>query len=220
MLWNKPCRQQQPENAGWKRTASAAISALLMTLSTAAKSAESDVLPLPSLAEPAPFARGENVLCGRRLMTMAGKSVDEQAFLLSQIRGSSINRSADFLSYLYAIAYVESRFSTDAMSSAQARGILQLTRIGAEDAAIECGLPLVTEDALDTLLKVSINVHYSSCLLRKYLRETKGSWFHALVLYNGGYVQLARYLASGTLTDETQRYVLSVLHARGICLAK
>lgn len=153
-------------------------------------------------------------------MTLSGKSLEEQASLMSQFRSSSIDRSSEFLTYLYAIAYVESRFSTDALSSAQARGILQLTKIGAEDAAVECGLPVVTEEALDSLLKVSLNVRYSSCLLRKYLRETRGSWFHALILYNGGYVQLSRYLSSNTLTEETQRYLLSVSHARGICLAK
>lgn len=126
-------------------------------------------------------------------------------------------KSSEFLSYLVSIAYVESRFNPAAKSDAGAYGLLQVTSAGAVDAALECGLPSVKPAML---FKPAWNIVYSSCLLRKYLRETGGSWFHALILYNGGYHQLTRFVSTGKMAEETEDYVLKVLHAHGLCLAR
>jgi hypothetical protein len=187
------------------------------TKASGAESSSLDVLPVPETRHTVPYSNAGWLECGKRLSALSGIKQDQQTQLVLRIRDSSIVRTSDFLSHLYAIAYVESRFNEQAVSSSKARGLLQLTSIGAEEAALECGLPILTEDSMDRLLKSSLNVRYSSCLLRKYLRETKGSWFHALILYNGGYLQLTRYLSTGTLTEETHNYVMSVLSAYGIC---
>jgi hypothetical protein len=58
---------------------------------------------------------------------------------------------------------------------------------------------------------------YGSCLLAFYLDESAGNWMEALVLYNGGYRQLERYLAKRGLVAETRDYVLDVFHAHEEC---
>lgn len=135
---------------------------------------------------------------------------------LGEFQQHSAIKSGEFLGYLLSIAYVESRFNSQAKSPAGAYGLLQLTLPGAVDAALECGLPSVHPSRL---LHPTWNIVYSSCLLRRYLKDAGGSWFHALILYNGGYVQLTRYNSTGVMAKETQDYVLKVMHVHGLCLA-
>lgn len=167
-----------------------------------------------SSSVPIPYNPSGWAACGQRLLHLA-KQGDVHA-ILSAFQENSAVTTSGFLSYLHAMAYVESRFQHDAVSSAAAVGILQLTPVGAQDAAEECGLPCPAP----ALLKVKeANIKYSSCLLRKYLRESGGNWKHALILYNGGYVQLDKFKRGVEIHPETQAYVEAVLNMRSFCLS-
>lgn len=171
----------------------------------------------PALASSVPYKPTGWHECGRRLVEMAKRPEREHLLIPSLFSTHSAVKQGDFLSYLLSIAYVESRFNSEARSPMGAVGLLQITGVGAIDAAKECLIPSVR---LDKLYVPAWNVLYSSCLLRKYLRETGGSWFHTLILYNGGYRQLTRFLSTGTLAPETRDYVLQVMNVHGLCLAR
>jgi soluble lytic murein transglycosylase-like protein len=157
--------------------------------------------------------------CGAYLVKRAGLEDKWGSRIPNQIYADSINQEPKFLSHLLAMAYVESRFDYAAKSPAGARGILQVTRIGAEAAAESCFLPILSGTNLHLLYKPKLNVLYASCLFQRYLTETKNNWTHALILYNGGYRQLKRFRETGTLSEETTRYIAHVQHARALCLA-
>lgn len=74
-----------------------------------------------------------------------------------------------------AVIEVESNFNPFAISSAGARGLMQimpfwLPRIGRRD---------------DSLFRVHTNLRYGCTILRYYLDKEKGNLFQALALYNG-----------------------------------
>jgi len=116
--------------------------------------------------------------------------------------------------WLAALVTVESGWSVDAASAAGAVGPLQLTYIGMAEASAECGLaPLPLEAMADW----QVGMHYGTCLLTKYLRESDGDWPTALVLYNGGYRQLARLKEGQPLAAETAAYVQAVTTLRETC---
>lgn len=177
----------------------------------------SEILTPPiALAKPSfqvPYSPKGWVHCARQLLLLS-KVPDADSILLDMRSYSSVT-SSDFLSYLHAMAYVESRFNSNAVSGAGAVGFLQLTSVGAQDAAAECSLPC---PVLSSLKDRRRNILYSSCLLKKYLREAGGNWKLALILYNGGYVQLYRHSEGLDLTLETEEYVRNVLRIRQICL--
>lgn len=157
--------------------------------------------------------------CGAYLVKRAGLEDKWASRIPNQIYADSINQEPKFLSHLMAMAYVESRFDDAAKSSSGARGLLQVTRIGAEAAAEVCFLPILSRTNLHLLHRPKLNVLYASCLFQRYLTETKNNWTHALILYNGGYLQLKRFRETGTLSEETTRYLAHVQNARALCLA-
>jgi len=156
--------------------------------------------------------------CGAKLVRKAGLHRKWETRIPNQFYSDSVDKSPQFLSYLLAMAYVESRFDDAAKSGTGARGILQVTRIGAEAAAEVCFLPILTGQNLLLLHKPNENVLYASCLLKRYLEEAHGNWKHALITYNGGYLQLKGYLGTGTLSYETENYLKRVLAVRTECL--
>jgi hypothetical protein len=157
--------------------------------------------------------------CGSKLLPSA--KPDQVKSALTALSLYSVDRSFDFLRFATAVIAAESGFNPNAVSVSGATGLFQLTSIGAKEAALQCGLPLswgVSELAfLDSLRDSRKNVKYGTCLLRYYLGQVNGNHTLALVLYNGGYQQLTRLAATGTLTKETSEYVLRVHSYLGRC---
>ncbi len=63
---------------------------------------------------------------------------------------------------------------------------------------------------MTTLLEPGKNIRYGTCYLRQALEYTSGDWTRALVMYNGGYKQLAKYDNGGNIASETAQYILQV----------
>ena len=132
----------------------------------------------------------------------------------------SVDQSFDFLRFATAVIAAESGFNPSAVSPAGATGLFQLTPIGAREAATQCRLPLRGGDDASIrsiLVDRRNNVKYGTCLLKYYLDSVRGNKTLALVLYNGGYQQLTRLAATGTLTKETAEYVFRVHSYLGRC---
>ena len=179
----------------------------------------------PSLAIAKPTARYKPIpdidwqACGAKLVKKAGLHRKWETRIPNQFYSDSIDKSPQFLSYLLAMAYVESHFDDAAKSGTGARGILQVTPMGAEAAAEACFLPILRGQNLLLLHRPKENVRYASCLFLRYLNEAHGNWKHALITYNGGYLQLRSYLKTGTLSYETENYLKRVISARIECLS-
>lgn len=132
----------------------------------------------------------------------------------------SVDQSFDFLRFATTVIAAESGFNRYALSPSGAVGLMQLTPIGAREAAAQCRLPLHGGDDVairNSLFDSSQNVKYGTCLLKYYLDSVHGNKTLALVLYNGGYGQLTRLLNTGTLSKETSEYVLRVNSYLGRC---
>lgn len=134
----------------------------------------------------------------------------------------SVDTSPEFLMFAASVIAAESGFNRFAISPSGAIGLMQVTIIGAKEAAIQCRLPYssgVNDSVLlARLMDSRANVKYGTCLLRYYLDQVKGNQLLALVLYNGGYGQLTRFVQTGTLTKETVEYVLRVNSYLGRCV--
>lgn len=159
--------------------------------------------------------------CGEKLA--APFPISELALrrILQAVHSSSVDQSPEFLMLTVALIAAESGFNTVAASPSGAIGLMQLTYIGAREAANQCRLPLLLGEDFaspNTMLHNGrINVKYGTCLLQYYLDQVKGNRLLALVLYNGGYQQLTRFLNTGTLSKETSEYVLRVYSYLGRC---
>lgn len=160
--------------------------------------------------------------CGDKLAV--GKPID-----LSQVKATmfllgteSVDTSPEFLTFATSVIAAESGFNRHAVSPSGAVGLMQITLIGAKEAAIQCRLPYargVSDETLSARLMDSrANVKYGTCLLKYYLDSVEGNRTLALVLYNGGYGQLTRLINTGTLSKETSEYVLRVNSYLGRCL--
>jgi len=156
--------------------------------------------------------------CGSKLLPFA--KAEQVKAALTTLSLHSVDQSFDFLRFATAVMAAESGFNPDAVSPAGATGLFQLTPIGAREAATQCRLPLRGGD--DASIKSILidrrnNVKYGTCLLKYYLDSVRGNKTLALVLYNGGYQQLTRLAATGTLTKETAEYVFRVHSYLGRC---
>lgn len=131
--------------------------------------------------------------------------------IIRAIGQGSIRGDADFLMLLVAIIAVESHFHVDALSSANAVGLMQVTPIGAIEAERQCPhIKHMSKTASVKLLDPVNNVRYGSCLLSHYLNQVHDNTFLALTMYNGGYKQLTRLEGNATLATETREYVFRV----------
>jgi soluble lytic murein transglycosylase-like protein len=146
--------------------------------------------------------------CGEKLQQMAGRQLD-----LETVHYVSARKDSEFLTYLLALAYVESRFITTAISSRNARGIMQLTPPAVTDAGEYCRIP--RQLTVKQLHNMSTNVTYGSCFLAR-LRE-KYDWVRTLIYYNSGLRGLFLYEAGVQLPTETANYVLQVQRLVGMC---
>jgi len=167
--------------------------------------------------------------CANAMASTFPLSDRELDLALRTIALHSVNGSPDFLQLVSAVAAAESSLNRTAVNVGNggyetgAVGLMQLTLIGAKEAEHQCPVlrPTLGESNLTLMLRlldVRDNVKYGSCLLNYYLEFTNGNVLHALVLYNGGYQQLTRLIRTGTLTTETQQYVLRVHSYLGRCL--
>jgi hypothetical protein len=184
-------------------------------------------------AEPAHAAISYQLLkwhdCANTMAATFPLSEQELAHVLHTVAVHSVNRHPEFIKLLFAVAATESSMNRTAVNGGNggletsAVGLLQLTLIGAKEAEHQCPVlrPTLGESNLTLMLRlldVRDNVKYGSCLLNYYLKFANGNILHALVLYNGGYQQLTRLIRTGTLTTETQQYVLRVHSYLGRCL--
>lgn len=167
--------------------------------------------------------------CANAMASTFPLSDNELAHVLHAVAVHSVNRNPDFLQLVSAVAAAESSLNRTAVNVGNggyetgAVGLMQLTLIGAKEAEHQCPVlrPTLGESNLTLMLRlldVRDNVKYGSCLLNYYLEFANGNVLHALVLYNGGYQQLTRLIRTGTLTTETQQYVLRVHSYLGRCL--
>lgn len=160
--------------------------------------------------------------CGDRLAI--GKNIpDGDVRAAMFVLGSeSVDNSPQFLKLAASVIAAESGFNRHAVSGAGAYGLMQVTLIGAKEAAIQCRLPYARgvsdETLVARLMDSRANVKHGTCLLKYYLDSVGGNQTLALVLYNGGYAQLTRFINTGTLAKETQEYILRVNSYLGRCL--
>lgn len=155
--------------------------------------------------------------CGLLLMREAGKTGPDTARLPDLYSRASTDKDIEFGLYMMAVIYTESRFDSNAVSHADAHGLMQMTELAVIDAAKHCNLPPVR---MDNLFDSYTNVQFGTCYLAKLLGEVDGDWDRALVAYNGGYAQLQRYDRGVNIASETANYVLKVKKAVKLCLQK
>jgi soluble lytic murein transglycosylase-like protein len=117
----------------------------------------------------------------------------------------------EFDRYILAIITVESAGDHRAISTKGAHGLMQVTSIAAKEASVQCALPIVTD--MNLLLEPRRNVTYGSCYFRHVLNQHSGDYTRALIVYNGGYAQLAKYEKGIPMVSETANYVLQVRRA-------
>lgn len=154
-------------------------------------------------------------LCGERLLKMHGKVGEGSKRLPELYRKHSVDRSEPFLELLFTVMSVESGFDRHAVSSAGARGLLQLMPVAVREAMVRCNLralkhPLELHDSVT-------NVRYGSCFLRAMLDDSGQRLDRALILYNGGYSELAKHIRNESLSNETSNYLLKVRRNLKIC---
>lgn len=103
---------------------------------------------------------------------------------------------------ILAMIHIESGGNSMAVSSKDARGLMQVTDIAIEEVCsrYDCPPDLDIHDPED-------NVWVGYLLLDHYLDVTNGDVTGALILYNGGYAQYYRYLRGEDMTEETVKYV-------------
>lgn len=165
------------------------------------------ILPVKSLA---------NSECTSLLMDRAGVlGVQARQEIHQAIRQGSVSKDPEFLKYVAAVIYTESGFRPEVISSQEAAGLMQVTEVAMKDTVDHCGLPEVSMDLL--LSSQKKNVKYGTCYLNHMLQYTGGSWTRTLIIYNGGYRQLARYDRGESIATETANYVLKVKRAFNLC---
>ena len=110
---------------------------------------------------------------------------------------------------LLAVMAIESGGNPNALSSSGAAGLLQLTKIGAQEVCQQYGC----EPGYD-LFDPETNMRMGSQLLEFYLREANGDMLGMIVLYNSGYVGYQKYLRGEPLPAETEAYLTKFKHYR------
>jgi soluble lytic murein transglycosylase-like protein len=140
-------------------------------------------------------------------MQLSGRSVD-----LSTVYKASIRKDDEFLTYLLAVIYVESRFIPTAVSHRNAYGLMQITPPAISDASVHCRIPA----RVSNKFHIPTNVQYGSCYLDRLYGQTQ-NWTTALIIYNAGYRGLTLYNKAEPLPTETANYVLQVHRAVSLC---
>jgi soluble lytic murein transglycosylase-like protein len=103
---------------------------------------------------------------------------------------------------LLTVIAIESSGNPSAVSHKGAKGLMQLTYIGAKEVCDQYGC----EENFD-LFDPETNVRMGAQLLQFYLQEAKGDVYGMLVLYSAGYVGYNKYLRREPLPAETEAYL-------------
>lgn len=125
----------------------------------------------------------------------------------------TIAEDEETVKLILAIIYVESRFRPNLISKAKAYGLMQITKGAMLEGSEYCGLPVIP---VTKLLDSAINIRYGSCYLHKLLEELNDI-DAVLIVYNGGYVSLTRYLKGVSMNKETANYLLQVRRSLQLC---
>ena len=101
---------------------------------------------------------------------------------------------------VFAVIRTESRFDVYAVSSADAKGLMQLTDETGAECAKKIGLKKYTNDMLfDPETNIQLGCYYLSQLIKTYDNEINT----ALAAYNGGPGNVDKWLSSNEHADET-----------------
>ena len=125
--------------------------------------------------------------------------------VMDYIRQESVVIDDEFVKYLLVLMYVESTFRADAVSPANAIGLLQLTRIAVKDVGAEF--------SVDKLKDPYYNVYVGSRFL-ELLKSRHRSWVEILIAYNGGSKWIDRFHRGKPIPQETERFVMRVQHIK------
>lgn len=118
---------------------------------------------------------------------------------------------------IYAIIKAESNFDPDAISSKDARGLMQLIYSTAEEVAEKNGIELTDENILNPETNINIGTKYISTLIEKYECIEV-----ALAAYNAGSGNVDKWIKNGTIKadgsdienipyKETNNYVRKIM---------
>lgn len=123
----------------------------------------------------------------------------------------------EFVKYIIAIIAIESSFNPNAISPRNAYGLMQMTQAAVLDASSYCSIPPIYK--MNKLLDPETNIKYGTCYLHMLYEMYSGDWQKILVVYNGGYFQLDKYIRGGRVATETANYVLQVHRVLAECNA-
>lgn len=129
------------------------------------------------------------------------------------IKRHSVNKDPKFLMALHALIHTESRFKPNLTSTAAAYGLMQITDVGMREAAIQCRFPVIP---VQKLFDTATNIRYGSCYL-DYLLKSTGNLDRALIVYNGGYRQLAKYDQGIPMAAETSNHLIQTRRILALC---
>lgn len=118
---------------------------------------------------------------------------------------------------IYAIIKAESNFKQDAVSSRQAKGLMQLMYSTAEEISLKVNVELNEENILEPDINIKLGTKYISMLIKKY-----GNINLALAAYNAGSRNVDGWINKGILKEdgsdienvpfkETNNYVRKIL---------
>ncbi len=104
------------------------------------------------------------------------KNHEERLLILKEVHRAS--KSADIPpEFVLAVIQIESHFNRFAISSAGARGMMQVMPFWKKEIGRES----------DNLIDLRTNLRYGCTILKHYLDRAKGDWKEALARYNGSY---------------------------------
>lgn len=129
--------------------------------------------------------------------------------LIERIEKQAGDVGDEFLYYLHTLIHVESNYNTQAFSSKGAVGLMQITGLAVQDAALHCRLAI---PPASDLLYVGPNVVYGTCYLGLLLDKYDGDWYSVLTAYHGGFAAAKRLSKGQLIGRETSNYVLKILY--------
>ena len=118
---------------------------------------------------------------------------------------------------IYAIIKAESNFKQDAVSSRQAKGLMQLMYSTAEEISLKVNVELNEENILEPDININLGTKYISMLIQKYNNTNL-----ALAAYNAGSGNVDGWIEKGVIKKdgediqnipykETNNYVRKIL---------
>lgn len=168
--------------------------------------------PTPELHIPTEQERAYN--CGMYLLGKAGLTGTHVTELPRLYAQASVRKDAEFLKYVYAIIYVESRFNKQAVSDKGAKGLMQLTEPAILDSRKHCSISAKNSNKL---FDSHQNVKLGSCYFGKMLEDSNNDYDIAVVAYNGGVVQANKYERDENIAGESANYLIQIQRAIKMC---